>query len=189
MATYTAITDAEIDQDSPITQTLMQKYRDNLTATIEGDATAPKIADAWQTGTASTSAGLSIANMDSGEGAKIHIGGTSSSVSNSRTARFVVAYSTDNGSTWSSEIILRAVTAPSPVGSTATVDANGIFYFDRPTGEIAFLSDVGGLVTSTTWGSSASTATNLRFRYTDNNNPLSGGISAISIITGGKGSL
>ena len=43
MATYTAITDAEIDQDSPITQTLMTKYRDNLTAVIEGDASAPKI--------------------------------------------------------------------------------------------------------------------------------------------------
>lgn len=43
MATYTAITDAEIDQDSPITQTLMTKYRDNLTATVEGDASAPKI--------------------------------------------------------------------------------------------------------------------------------------------------
>lgn len=44
MATYTAITDAEIDQDSPITQTLMTKYRDNLTAVVEGDASAPKIA-------------------------------------------------------------------------------------------------------------------------------------------------
>jgi hypothetical protein len=44
MATYTAITDAEIDQDSPITQTLMTKYRDNLIAVTEGDASAPKIA-------------------------------------------------------------------------------------------------------------------------------------------------
>lgn len=43
MATYTAITDAEIDQDSPITQTLMTKYRDNLIAVIEGDASAPAI--------------------------------------------------------------------------------------------------------------------------------------------------
>lgn len=43
MATYTAITDAEIDQDSPITQTLMTKYRDNLTAVYEGDDTAPRI--------------------------------------------------------------------------------------------------------------------------------------------------
>jgi hypothetical protein len=45
MATYTAITDAEIDQDSPITQTLMTKYRDNLTAVIEGDPSAPSILD------------------------------------------------------------------------------------------------------------------------------------------------
>jgi len=43
MATYTAITDAEIDQDSPITQTLMTKYRDNLTAVTEGASGAPRI--------------------------------------------------------------------------------------------------------------------------------------------------
>lgn len=43
MATYTAITDAEIDQDSPITQTLMTKYRDNLTAVVEGAPSAIKI--------------------------------------------------------------------------------------------------------------------------------------------------
>lgn len=43
MATYTAITDAEIDQDSPITQTLMTKYRDNLIATAEGASGAPRI--------------------------------------------------------------------------------------------------------------------------------------------------
>lgn len=46
MATYTAITDAEIDQDSPVTQTLMTKYRDNLIATAEGAAGAPRIEDA-----------------------------------------------------------------------------------------------------------------------------------------------
>jgi hypothetical protein len=50
MATYTAITDAEIDQDSPITQTLMTKYRDNLIATAEGASGAPSIsANALQT--------------------------------------------------------------------------------------------------------------------------------------------
>lgn len=43
MATYTAITDAEIDQDSPITQTLMTKYRDNLIAVVEGAPSAIKI--------------------------------------------------------------------------------------------------------------------------------------------------
>lgn len=45
MTTYTAITDAEIDQDSPITQTLMTKYRDNLIAVLEGDPSAPSILD------------------------------------------------------------------------------------------------------------------------------------------------
>lgn len=33
---YTAITNAEIDQDSPITQTLMTKYRDNIILAAEG---------------------------------------------------------------------------------------------------------------------------------------------------------
>jgi hypothetical protein len=44
MTTYTAITNAEIDQDSPLTETLATKYRDNLLAVLEGDATAPAIA-------------------------------------------------------------------------------------------------------------------------------------------------
>ena len=65
MATYTAITDAEIDQDSPITQTLMTKYRDNLTASIEGADSAPRIlspalALSFKTGTATrTTSGTS----------------------------------------------------------------------------------------------------------------------------------
>jgi len=33
---YSAITNAEIDQDSPITQTLMTKYRDNIILAAEG---------------------------------------------------------------------------------------------------------------------------------------------------------
>ena len=59
MATYTAITDAEIDQDSPITQTLMTKYRDNLIATTEGAAGAPRIVrGALDTATSSASGSI-----------------------------------------------------------------------------------------------------------------------------------
>ena len=43
MSTYTAIADAEIDQDSPVTQILLTKYRENMLAIQQGDATAPKI--------------------------------------------------------------------------------------------------------------------------------------------------
>lgn len=62
MATYTAITDAEIDQDSPITQTLMTKYRDNLTASMEGDDSAPRLLSpalelTYKTGSATRSSG------------------------------------------------------------------------------------------------------------------------------------
>lgn len=41
MTTYTPITNAEIDQDSPITQPLLTALRDNPLAIAEGDATGP----------------------------------------------------------------------------------------------------------------------------------------------------
>ena len=44
MSTYTAIADAEIDVDSPVTQVLLTKYRENMLAIQQGDATAPKVA-------------------------------------------------------------------------------------------------------------------------------------------------
>lgn len=43
MTTYTTITNAEIDQDSPVTQPLMTAMRDNPLAIAEGDATAPGV--------------------------------------------------------------------------------------------------------------------------------------------------
>lgn len=39
MATHSAIANAEIDVDSPITEALLRKYRDNPIADIEGDGT------------------------------------------------------------------------------------------------------------------------------------------------------
>jgi len=41
MTTYTTITNAEIDQDSPITQPLLTALRDNPLAIAEGDPTGP----------------------------------------------------------------------------------------------------------------------------------------------------
>lgn len=46
MTTYTTIPDADIDQDSPVTQPLMTALRDNPIAIAEGAAGAPRIATA-----------------------------------------------------------------------------------------------------------------------------------------------
>jgi hypothetical protein len=43
MTSYVEITDAEIDVDSPVTQVLMTKYRDNSIAIAEGSDGAPRI--------------------------------------------------------------------------------------------------------------------------------------------------
>ena len=46
MTTYTAIANSEVDTDSPITESLMTRLRDNPLAQAEGSAGAPKIASA-----------------------------------------------------------------------------------------------------------------------------------------------
>jgi len=46
MTTYTAIIDSEIDTDSPVTESLMTRIRDNPIAISEGSAGAPKIQNA-----------------------------------------------------------------------------------------------------------------------------------------------
>ena len=43
MTTYTAITNGEIDQDSPVTQPLLTALRDNPIAIAEGASGAPKV--------------------------------------------------------------------------------------------------------------------------------------------------
>jgi hypothetical protein len=48
MTSYTAITNGEIDQDSPITQPLMTAMRDNPLSMFETDSSAPLAAFAWQ---------------------------------------------------------------------------------------------------------------------------------------------
>lgn len=44
MTTYTTIPDADIDQDSPVTQPLMTALRDNPIAIAEGGTNAPRVA-------------------------------------------------------------------------------------------------------------------------------------------------
>lgn len=45
MTTYTTISNNAVDQDSPVTQTLMTALRDNPIAITEGASGAPRIAD------------------------------------------------------------------------------------------------------------------------------------------------
>lgn len=47
MTTYTAIANGDIDQDSPVTQPLMQLIRDNPIAIAEGSSGAPVLTSAW----------------------------------------------------------------------------------------------------------------------------------------------
>ena len=47
MTTYTAIANTEVDGESPLTDTLMQRWRDNPLAIAEGDPTAPFMATGW----------------------------------------------------------------------------------------------------------------------------------------------
>lgn len=47
MTTFTAIANAQVDQDSPVTQPLMQGLRDNVPATAEGATNAPVMVAGW----------------------------------------------------------------------------------------------------------------------------------------------
>lgn len=58
MTTYTAIADTEIDQDSPVTETLMTKLRNNPIAITEGASGAPRIVQGALDTTQTTYAGL-----------------------------------------------------------------------------------------------------------------------------------
>lgn len=106
MTTYTTIPDADIDQDSPVTQPLVTALRDNPIAIAEGAAGAPKVV-------AGALAGTFLGSFDGGDGVwaglsdlddieGIYLCGaarviTTSSVSGTISIRF----SDDNGETWS----------------------------------------------------------------------------------------
>ena len=157
MATYTAITDAEIDQDSPITQTLMTKYRDNLTAVIEDDSTAPKIKQRMRYGQ-NNGGNITFSDLANYGGVEIIAGIRESGGTGN--AAIQMQYSTNNGSSYTS--ITDILTAPDPGGSST-----GSGYFDFATGELSIVSDN---PTSSTYmgftsivGSAPLAITNLRF--------------------------
>ncbi len=91
MTTYTTIPDTDVDQDSPLTVTLLTALRDNLPATMELDSTAPKMAvDADR----SASATADYDGMDDFSGCRFfaHIQGSNST---SGTVKVTISYSTD----------------------------------------------------------------------------------------------
>lgn len=79
MTTYTAIANAEIDAESPITTTLMTLLRDNPIAVSEGSAGAPKIQTAALDQTVSTEA-VSTATMRDGAVVRVKLATTTVSL-------------------------------------------------------------------------------------------------------------
>jgi hypothetical protein len=153
MATYTAITDAEIDQDSPITQTLMTKYRDNLTAVIEDDATAPKIKQHLRMG--GTSAG-NIVFSDLAVYSAVEFRAYMQEASG-LSGSLLLQYSTNNGSSYTTIATLLTL------GDNEAGLAEG--WFDWTTGELKYLRV--GLVASSTISGAPFSVTNLRFVASD----------------------
>ena len=160
MATYTAITDAEIDQDSPITQTLMTKYRDNLTAVIEDDSTAPKIKQRMRYGQASNGGNITFSDLADYGGVEINAALKENSGSDPATLE--IQYSVNSGSSYT------AITDLLTSDDSPTQGAIGYGYFDFATGELSFvrMSDIQDGAQpgfSATVGGAPLAITNLRF--------------------------
>lgn len=153
MATYTAITDAEIDQDSPITQTLMTKYRDNLTAVIEDDSTAPKIKQHLRIGGTS---GGNIVFSDLAPYSAVEFRAYMQEVAGV-SGTLGLDYSTNNGSSYTT------LTTLLTLGDGEADSADG--WFDWTTGKLEYRR-IGSVVSSTISGAPFS-VTNLRFVATD----------------------
>lgn len=102
MTTYTAIPNSDVDQDSPVTQTLVTLLRDNPLAIAEGSTDAPRVQPrALQTGllgkTSATSEVFDITNI---KAVRLDLAAYFSNTSGS--AVFQAAFSDDGGSTWGS---------------------------------------------------------------------------------------
>lgn len=84
MTTYTAIANAEIDADSPVTTTLMQAMRDNPIAIAEGSADATVVAAGWHP--------YDMVNVGDGNDGTIYDAATDGTVSTVSTPAFVDGY-------------------------------------------------------------------------------------------------
>jgi len=118
MTTYTTITNAEIDQDSPITQPLLTALRDNPVAITEGSAGAPKVqAAALDTFIARVNAGSpTITNLDT-QASIMCAGGVTNGT-------LTVELSDDNGSTWATAETIVNLTTSGDESATLNISIN-----------------------------------------------------------------
>jgi hypothetical protein len=100
MTTYTAIPNGDVDQDSPVTQTLVTLLRDNPIAISEGSTDAPRIQPrALQTGLLGRTFGNSeVFDITNIKAVRLDLAAYFNNTSSN--ARFQAAFSDDGGSTW-----------------------------------------------------------------------------------------
>lgn len=182
MTTYSTITDGQVDQDSPITQPLMTALRDNPIAIAEGAAGAPKIAESWRALETTSSNGLIVPDVDLGEGVRAEV--TGFGTVQGGTLALKVSISSDNGATFVSEVVIDSVSEPAG-DQQASLNTNGTFLFDRPTGAWAFHNKSGNDMVTGTFPS-ASGVTDIRFRFYIGANGQNDKIAILAFITGGK---
>lgn len=147
MTTYTGITNAQVDVDSPVTQTLMTLLRDNPISVFEGDSTAPRIAEKWAMGLGGLNTATDFINL-SGWPAFIFQFKTYRGIS---AGNVTLALSDDNGSTFA--------TASTLYSNTGNTGYEAVMHLDRVTGAYSGIAAAGGApftVSGTLAGASSS---------------------------------
>lgn len=121
MTTYTAIPNSDVDQDSPVTQTLVTLLRDNPIAISEGSDDAPRIQPrALQTGLLGrTFANSEVFDITNIKAVRLDLSAYFDNTSSSAT--FQVAFSDDGGSTWGSTQSVFAISDASSIRTTGSV--------------------------------------------------------------------
>jgi len=110
MTTYTAIDNANIDQDSPVTQPLLTLMRDNPIAITEGALNAPKVVSAALNMTFLDGAGV-YTDLDRIDNLLIFASARSASTSSgAKTVTVRYRLSSDNGSTFGSYVTVVTAT-------------------------------------------------------------------------------
>lgn len=129
MTTYTAIANTEVDAESPVTEELVTRLRDNPLAIAEGDSSAPKVQgialDNVYKGSVFTigNAATNFTGLAGAQWIRIDFSVFSSGPSVS----FQIGYSNDNGSSFGSY---------QTITSTAA-DRSGVIYINLSSGAIS----------------------------------------------------
>ena len=175
MTTYTTITNAEIDQDSPVTQPLMTALRDNPIAIAEGSSGAPKIADQVDYATATGSSWATVTDLDDYAGCWVDV--AFEIVNGIGVTSNLVFEVSDNGSTFYGTVTLLTT------GSEQSRLGTGRLFLDFATGAYHFVGQDGVDImkaNGTVSGASLS-ITDIRWRLT--------GGDDIAIIVNAQGGL